>query len=204
MVRLGESLSQSGRAFIEETVEASEDFVRSLESKFRISIGQDLEDVSSRIASKIRAEAFRAANSAKFERELDEKYGMFKDVILHPTVQWILAAWAELWNSFHVFGRPPLGTTAGVIVGLMIYRRNTSGSNKALAAAILSGLNPLVVVGLVLLWKMWVGRKHLPRGWKMGDETEFDTPLDLGEDKLSDDYSPDKVDPVTEGGGGEG
>lgn len=29
----------------------------------------------------------------------------------------------NLWRNFRLFGKPPLGTTAGVIVGLMIYRR---------------------------------------------------------------------------------
>lgn len=34
----------------------------------------------------------------------------------------------------------------------------------SLAAAILSGLNPLVVVMAILMWKMWASKRHLPKG----------------------------------------
>lgn len=36
--------------------------------------------------------------------------------------------------------------------------------NMSLAAAVLSGLNPVVVVVGMLAWKLWVSRKHLPKG----------------------------------------
>jgi len=37
--------------------------------------------------------------------------------------QWFLGLCSQLWRSFHLFGRPPLGTGAGVVIGLMIYRK---------------------------------------------------------------------------------
>lgn len=35
---------------------------------------------------------------------------------------------AHCWRGLKLFGRPPLGTTAGVVVGLMIYRRLGQGN----------------------------------------------------------------------------
>lgn len=46
--------------------------------------------------------------------------------------QWLLGLCAQLWRSFHLFGNPPLGTTAGVVVGLMIYRRSEGAAQNML------------------------------------------------------------------------
>lgn len=68
MVRLGEVIPEQAQTFLSEVVDASK-------------------TVADELAIKMRREAFTAANGAKFERELDEKYGVLKDVILHPTMQ---------------------------------------------------------------------------------------------------------------------
>lgn len=40
----------------------------------------------------------------------------------------------------------------------------------SLAAAALSGLNPLVVVAVALAWKLWASTKFLPRGCRLNPE----------------------------------
>ena len=76
------------REFLSKAVDASEAVADELASAFRVEVDpSDVSEVAGMLASKMRREAFTAANGAKFERELNEKYGMLKDVILHPTVQ---------------------------------------------------------------------------------------------------------------------
>ncbi|CAM9909233.1 unnamed protein product [Choristocarpus tenellus] len=171
MVRLGEVLSSEGAAYLATAIEASDDLVKNLQKKFRIKIDTDLTEVTKRVASDVRVDSFRWANGAKFERELDEKYGVLKDVILHPTVQWLLGIWSDFCRGFHLFGRPPLGTTAGVIIALMIYRRGIGTLNMLFVGAVLSGLNPVVVLAVIFAWKLaWTSRKQLPRGCRIGQE----------------------------------
>ncbi|CAM9371186.1 unnamed protein product [Ectocarpus sp. 12 AP-2014] len=192
MVRMGEQLPAQAKSFISTAVDASEEVASQLASAFRVDVdSSDVSEVASLLAKELRRDAFLKANGAKFERELHEKYGVLKDVILHPTVQWLLGLCAQLWRSFHLFGKPPLGTTAGVVVGLMIYRRKVGFVNMSLAAAALSGLNPLVVVAVALAWKLWASTKFLPRGCRLNPE--YEAPEDLGADKLSDDFEPAKV-----------
>lgn len=74
--------------YLSKAVDASEALADQLASKFRVEVdADDVSEVAGKLAQQMRRETFRAANGAKFERELDEKYGVFKDVILHPTVQ---------------------------------------------------------------------------------------------------------------------
>lgn len=42
--------------------------------------------------------------------------------------------------------------------------------NMSLAAAVLSGLNPLVIVFVVLVWKAWSSTKFLPRRCRVNPE----------------------------------
>lgn len=42
--------------------------------------------------------------------------------------------------------------------------------NMCLTVAVLSGLNPLVVVAVVLAWKLWASSKFLPRGCRFNPE----------------------------------
>lgn len=88
MVRMGEKLPDQARAFISTAVDASEEVADQLASAFRVEVdSSDVSEVAAMLAKEMRREAFNKANGAKFERELVEKYGVLKDVILHPTVQ---------------------------------------------------------------------------------------------------------------------
>lgn len=86
MVRMGEQLPAQARDFISTAVDASEELADQLASSFRVDV-EDVTEVAAKLAGELRRDAFMKANGAKFERELYEKYGVLKDVILHPTVQ---------------------------------------------------------------------------------------------------------------------
>lgn len=49
-------------------------------------------------------------------------------------------------------------------------RRKVGFFNMCLTAAVLSGLNPFVVVAVVLAWKLWASSKFLPRGCRFNPE----------------------------------
>lgn len=88
MVRMGEQLPAQAKSFISTAVDASEEVANQLASAFRVDVdSSDVSEVASLLAKELRRDAFLKANGAKFERELHEKYGVLKDVILHPTVQ---------------------------------------------------------------------------------------------------------------------
>lgn len=85
-MRMGEQLPAQARDFISTAVDASEELADQLASSFRVDV-DDVSEVAAKLAGELRRDAFLKANGAKFERELYEKYGVLKDVILHPTVQ---------------------------------------------------------------------------------------------------------------------
>lgn len=87
MVRMGDEMTDRAQSFLASAVDASEELAEKLKAKFRVDVDGDVSEVANMLAKQVKQETFRAANGAKFERELDEKYGMLKDVILHPTVQ---------------------------------------------------------------------------------------------------------------------
>lgn len=92
MVRLGQELPSRAQDFLAAAVEASDALAEQLSSAFRVEVEDgNVSEVAGKLAGKMRREAFRAASNAKIERELDEKYGVLKDVILHPTTQVCLA-----------------------------------------------------------------------------------------------------------------
>lgn len=88
MVRMGQQLPAQAEAFLSTAVDESEEMADQLASTFRVDVdSSDVSEVASMLAKEIGRDAFLKANGAKFERELYEKYGVLKDVILHPTVQ---------------------------------------------------------------------------------------------------------------------
>lgn len=50
------------------------------------------------------------------------------------------------------------------------HHRKVGFFNMALTAAVLSGLNPLVVVAVALAWKLWASSKFLPRSCRFNPE----------------------------------
>lgn len=88
MVRMGEEIPGRAQSFLASAVDASDELAEQLKSTFRVDVDpEDMSQVTGKLAKQVMHETFKAANGAKFERELDEKYGILKDFILHPTVQ---------------------------------------------------------------------------------------------------------------------
>lgn len=88
MVRMGEEMPTRAQSFLASAVDSSEELAEELKARFRVDVdAEHMSEVAGMLAKQVKFETFKAANGAKFERELDEKYGMLKDVILHPTVQ---------------------------------------------------------------------------------------------------------------------
>eukprot|EP00640_Fibrocapsa_japonica_P001021 CAMPEP_0113933760 /NCGR_PEP_ID=MMETSP1339-20121228/1068_1 /TAXON_ID=94617 /ORGANISM="Fibrocapsa japonica" /LENGTH=507 /DNA_ID=CAMNT_0000935219 /DNA_START=97 /DNA_END=1617 /DNA_ORIENTATION=- /assembly_acc=CAM_ASM_000762 len=110
----------------------------------------------------------RNADHSRFERELDEKYGMWKGLILHPFTQRLIQLWQSWWLDFSFFGPPVLSPTASVILLFMMFRAKQPLHVCALAAAIFFSVNPLVILFTVGLWQFLTQSNHRPRGWKGG------------------------------------
>ena len=98
----------------------------------------------------------RPADSKRLERELFEKYGMFKDIILDPRFQY-WKQFAEENVDFDPFLGDPLLPIATVVIVLFMLHKRVSNNVVALAAALLFNVNPfyvcLTLVGLWLLHK---------------------------------------------------
>lgn len=89
------------------------------------------------------------ANRRKFDRELFERYGYFKDIILHPKFQFI-KQYLQDHADFNFFvGEPILTVANGVIILFMLHRRVSYGI-LGLCAAFLFNINPLYVVMIYL------------------------------------------------------
>lgn len=103
-----------------------------------------------------------AANSRKLERELYEKYGILKDVILHPYFQYVKSAVEENLEKldFSLFlGDPLLPFVTAVIVISMMHRR-ISLNALILASALIFNVNPIyVVVAMILLYFASLGKQ---------------------------------------------
>jgi hypothetical protein len=92
-----------------------------------------------------------AANSRKLERELYEKYGPFKDIILNPTFQY-WKQWAEEHvNLNFVLGDSLMPFATAVIVLFMLHKR-VSNTILALAAAFIFNINPFYVTIAMIAW----------------------------------------------------
>jgi hypothetical protein len=99
-----------------------------------------------------------AANSRKLERELFEKYGFFKDIILHPTFQY-WKTWAEEnVNLNPILGDSLMPFATAVIVLFMLHRR-VSNNVIILAAAFIFNVNPIYVSLAMISWWMTRGAK---------------------------------------------
>lgn len=55
--------------------------------------------------------------------------------------------------------------------------------NMSLAVAVLSGLNPFVVVAAALAWKLWASAKFFPRGCRVVD-AEVYTPWGVRRERV--------------------
>eukprot|EP00624_Nannochloropsis_granulata_P006470 evm.model.NODE_48527_length_18767_cov_16.646240.2 len=103
------------------------------------------------------------ADAAKKERELDEKYGVWKHVILNPWFQWIMGLLDDLF-AIELVGEARMAPAAIVVLLFMLYRAKQPLSFLALAAAFLYNLHPILVGGLTVGMKVWALRRK-PKGY---------------------------------------
>ena len=68
---------------------------------------------------------------------------------------------------------PPPHPTPTLHPPLQSKPRKIGFVNMSLAAAVLSGLNPMVVVAAALFWKLWTSCKFLPRGCRVNPEVSY-------------------------------
>ena len=94
------------------------------------------------------------ADARRLDRELFEKYGMFKDIILDPRFQY----WKQLVEDnvdFNLLLGEPLMPFATAIIVLFMLHKRVSNNVIALAAAFIFNVNPFYVcLFLFVLWYM--------------------------------------------------
>lgn len=107
----------------------------------------------------------KSANRRKFDRELFEKYGYLKDIILDPKYQYAKQFLEENANFDVFLGDSLLPTTTAVIVLFMLHKR-VSNTAVGLVALFLFNVNPLYVCLAATL--MWIlsGGKQPPKQYK--------------------------------------
>lgn len=102
------------------------------------------------------------ADSKRLDRELYEKYGMFKDIILHPQFQYCKQIAEENVNFDFVLGDSMLPLATAVIALFMLHKR-VSNNIIALAAAFIFNVNPLYVCLIVFSWWLTKGGNKKPK-----------------------------------------
>lgn len=101
----------------------------------------------------------KSANRRKFDRELFEKYGYLKDIILNPKYQQAKQFIEENANFDVFLGDSLLPTTTAVIVLFMLHKR-VSNTLIGLVALFLFNVNPLYVcLAAVALWVLSAGKQ---------------------------------------------
>lgn len=97
----------------------------------------------------------KPADTKRLDRELYEKYGLFKDIILHPHFQYCKQIAEENVNFDFLLGDSLMPLATAVIVLFMLHKR-VSNNIIALAAAFIFNVNPFYVCLVVLTW--WLTR----------------------------------------------
>ena len=100
-----------------------------------------------------------SADSRRLERELYEKYGMFKDIILDPRFQYWKQFAEERVNFNPVLGDSVLPFATAVIILFMLHKR-VSNNLLMLVAAFIFNINPFYVCcGSFIWWLMHRSKK---------------------------------------------
>jgi hypothetical protein len=100
----------------------------------------------------------KTANRRKFDRQLFERYGYLKDLVLHPKFQHV-KHYLEEHADLNVFvGEPLLPTTTAVII-LFLMNKRVSNNILGLSALLIFNVNPLyVAIAAIVLWLLSSGR----------------------------------------------
>lgn len=93
------------------------------------------------------------AGSRRMDRQLNEKFGMFKGIILHPATQYIKELLENHFTTDILLGDPLLPVATAVIMLYMMYKRIPLDALILIGCFILN-VNPLYVVTGMILWKL--------------------------------------------------
>lgn len=118
------------------------------------------------------------ANAAKFERQLDEKYGVFRPFITeHPEIEIFIRGVQRKYSrgEYSPFREEtPIDTKTSIIILFIMHRNGVKMENMVLAVLfLLVGLQPLALVALVILGRQQLNarkRKKIAR-W-LADEVK--------------------------------
>lgn len=102
----------------------------------------------------------KGAKKSKFDRELFERYGYLKDVILHPKFQFAKQFLEENADFDIVLGDPIMPLSTAVILLFMINKR-VSFHALILVAAFIFNINPLYVSITIFLYWMANGSRRI-------------------------------------------
>eukprot|EP00981_Chlorochromonas_danica_P003978 scaffold753_cov164-Ochromonas_danica.AAC.8 len=125
----------------------------------------------------------KAARRRKIDREIFEKYGYFKDIILHPKFQMVKQYLEEHANFDLQLGDPIMPLTTAVIILFMLHRR-ISNLSVSLVAAFLFNLNPLYV-SLYILFMLLVAFRPKPKQYISRRKNQLDISSGLARKKKS-------------------
>lgn len=103
------------------------------------------------------------ADAAKKERELDEKYGVWKHIILSPWFQWLMGLIDDI-VSIELWGEPRMAPAATIILLYMLFKARQSLSVITLAAAFFFNLHPVLIVGTAVGLYTWAKLRR-PKGY---------------------------------------
>ena len=116
------------------------------------------------------------AKFKRYQRELDEKYGIFKDILLHPTYiefmqkfetgkENLSLGMKQMYNSFQIKGPERMSIGNTLILLVILFRNSFSLPVIFVAAAFFINLNPFVVLAIYLLFTTYIKRRK-PKGFK--------------------------------------
>jgi hypothetical protein len=109
----------------------------------------------------------KVANERKFDRELFQKYGYFKDIILHPLFQRVKQFMLE--NAIQIdlnllVGDSVVPVPTALIILFMLNKR-VAYSLLFLIAAFIFNVNPIYVTVLTMVYWLVSSKKPLPKGF---------------------------------------
>ena len=114
------------------------------------------------------------ADAARLEREVFEKYGHFKDIILHPKFQ-ATKQWLEENTSFDLIlddGNHVMPWTTIIIILFMLNKR-VSSSVLVLIGAFLFNINPLYVIITSILYHWYFSSGYKPKQYKKSRQNKI-------------------------------
>ena len=104
------------------------------------------------------------ANKRKLSREMDEKYGPLKDIILHPMYQSMKQYLEDNITFEFTLGEPMIPAATAIIVLYMMHKR-LDNNILFLVGCILFNINPLYVVVAAIFWIVQSLGNKTPKGF---------------------------------------